>query len=139
MTPSKMTPEQLRIAVAEVLGWRKAKIDKASCGGAVYETVWFEPGYEPSEQTADWIARNGRINPPNYPSDLNACAEMEAFLRNNQFHYVDYPHQLFKVVTGKKWNGDMGYFFFNIVNASALDRCLAFLATIHPQKAEVGE
>lgn len=61
--------------------------------------------------------------------DLNACAEMEKTLRENQFYTFEYPRELFKVITGLKWKGDMAYFFFNFATATAAQRCEAFLLT----------
>lgn len=64
---------------------------------------------------------------PDYTIDLNAMHEAECSLRQNQFHCVHYPHELFKVITGHKWEADMGYFFFVIVNATAIQRAEAYL------------
>ncbi len=68
---------------------------------------------------------------PYYLNDLNAMHEAEKVLRENQFNFVDYPNQLFKVVTGRKWDGDMGYFMFNYTNATAAQRAEAFLRTLN--------
>ncbi len=63
----------LRVRIAEQMGWTHCDVKKGSCGGDVYEKdVWFMPGH-PFPQTADWIAENGRIGPPAYDSDMNAA------------------------------------------------------------------
>lgn len=65
---------------------------------------------------------------PNYWQSLDACAEMEESLRKNQFHYVNYPRELFKLVTGRAWDGDFGYFLFDFTFATAPQRVTAFLS-----------
>lgn len=108
-----MTEEAQRIAIAEACGWTDIE------GG-----TGFPPG--PSFRYADNLLRL-----PNYPSDLNACHEMEKVLRNDQFHYTAYWRSLFKVVAGKKWTGDIGYFYFDLIHATAAQRCEAFLRTLN--------
>jgi len=67
---------------------------------------------------------------PDYPNDSNAMHAVIEGLRDNQFHYAEYARQLFFVVSGKEWGGDMGYFFFNYANATARQKAEAFLRTI---------
>ena len=107
-----MKPDLQRIAIARHMGWN---VNKEQLGGVfIYRD------------------NKGRMQAtlPDYLNDLNAMHEAEKVLRQNQFHYVDFPHELFKVITGKKWDGDMGYFFFSITNATAAQRAEAFLRTI---------
>ncbi len=115
-----MKPEAQRIAVAEACGWKFAKIRKGSCGGDVCESVWFKPGFEPSEQTADWITHNGRIDPPDYLNDLNAMHEAEKVLRPVQ--WVSYWSFLEPIVC-RPYNT-------SILHATATQRAEAFLRTL---------
>jgi len=70
------------------------------------------------------------IDAPDYLNNLDdICGAVES-LRNNQFHYVRYPRELFEVVSKRKWTGDMGYFLFNLVNATAGQQCEAYLKTL---------
>jgi len=83
-----MTTEAQRMAIVKWMGWKFARIEYASCGGAVFEDVWFKPGVKPCNQTADWISENGRVNPPDC-FDLNYKHEVEEFLTN-------YQHKVFR-------------------------------------------
>ena len=91
-----MNVKEQEEAVAELCGWKQAYIREASCGGTVFEHVWFPPGFEPHEQTAEWIAWNGRISPPSYTTDLNAVHEAEACLTDSQ--YVAFSSQLDEII-----------------------------------------
>ncbi len=53
--------------------------------------MWFRPGYEPSEQTADWISSFGNINPPDYLTDLNAIHEaVEGLSKRKRDEVIEY-------------------------------------------------
>lgn len=111
-----MTPEKQRIAIAEACGWE-----------------WHGDALWPKQSEDFYWKIQGKCcyqTTPDYLSDLNAMHEAENHLRNNQFHYVNYPDALFEVVTGCKWSGDLGYFTFCFVNATAAQRAEAFLKTI---------
>lgn len=74
---------------------------------------------------------------PNYPLDLNAMHEAEKKLRENQFHYVDYPIMLFYLESGLKWNGEnIGYFMFNFIHATSQQRSEAICRTLWPERWE---
>lgn len=108
-----VSDNEIRVMVAGALGW------KHEIRRSYRETpAWFHPNGVSMYDT-----------PPDYLNDLNACAEFEKTLRDNQFHYVNYPHILFEVVAGHKWDGDLGYFAFNFIHADASQRCEAFLKT----------
>lgn len=105
-----MTPEQQRIAIAEACGW----VPDVRGNG-----IWYAP------------KEHGPKQLPDYLNDLNAMHEAEKVLRQNQFHFVDYYGNLFKVISGKShYDGDIGYFGFELVNATASQRAEAFLRTI---------
>jgi hypothetical protein len=68
---------------------------------------------------------------PDYLNDLNAMHEAEKVLRQNQFHFVDYYGTLFRVVSrSETYEGNIGYFGFELVTATASQRAEAFLRTI---------
>lgn len=116
-----MKPEQQRIAIAEACGWTKEYIH----GNGIDDEVWIHPTTQKC-----WLAELDVL--PDYLNDLNEMHKAVESLRENQFHYVDYPRQLFKVVSGIEWTGDVGYFFFCLVNATATaaQRAEAFLRTL---------
>jgi hypothetical protein len=79
-----MTDNELRIKVAELLGWRKT----------TYRALGYSRGYIDAEV---WIAPDGSQHDlyeddstgdpypfPDYPNDLNACHEIERTLTYNQ-------------------------------------------------------
>lgn len=109
-----MTPEKQRIAIAEACGWiHQPIIEKAGWGcNAVF------PHYAYAHQL------------PDYLNDLNAMAAAEKVLRNDQFNYTAYWKNLFQVVAGKEWAGDIGYFHFEMAHATAAQRAEAFLKTL---------
>lgn len=68
-TETEWTDEALRIAIAEACGWHH--IRPCTC----------------SEQSPRGVPSGSNINErhlPNYPSDLNACHEMEKVLNESQ-------------------------------------------------------
>ncbi len=67
-----MNAEEIRSAVAEACGWldvRPADCVKGQVSG-------IPPKHISEFQLRDWV--------PNYPSDLNACAEMEKMLSEDE-------------------------------------------------------
>lgn len=101
-----MNNEEIRIAIAESLGfkrnekldlWRKGNKDYFNCGSRCYAQL------------------------PNYPEDLNACAEFERSLGVDE--KTEYCVQLRKVIDC------LPGAIFAFVTASALQRCEAFLRT----------
>lgn len=128
-----MTDDEIRIAVAESVGWQRwrSKAGKVALRKPTEETAeyWRSFGCEiTTEEITEPFPKTFPV--PDYPNDLNAIGEAVEGLRKNQFHFVDFPKRLFQVVTGLEWTGDVGYFFFNLVNATASQRCEAYLRTI---------
>lgn len=130
------TPQEINILIAEAIGelpafavWKAGNYYRPnSCG---YTSSIFEAGrYTEAEAKAELVRDEHMKIVPFPPSDfygsLDAMARAEATLRNNQFDAVNYPHELFKEVTGKEWDGDMGYFFPNVVFATSAQRAIAF-------------
>jgi hypothetical protein len=110
-----MTPEAQRIAIAETCGWK-----------------WHgDPTWQRLGDSFYW--KNDNLiycQLPDYLNDLNAMHQAEKTLRGNQFHAVNFPHELFKMVSGLNWKGDMGYFIPNFTSATAAQRAEAFLRTV---------
>jgi hypothetical protein len=119
----KLTPEQqqaLRIAVAEIAGWKYIQWDKNWRGGSI-EPKWL------------WIAP-GQLSPlpnlqvvPNYPADLNAVYEVEMTLGRGLLT-EPYLKHLLEIIPSQLWS--------DVVLASATDRCIALVMTLAPDKWE---
>lgn len=112
-----MSEQEQRIAIAEFCGWKWRWKDSQQL-----VSQWSSP------------KDNSRFfdnELPEYLRDLNAIHEAVEKLRENQFHYVNYWDELFKVVTGMKWTGlNLGYFGFTFIQATASQRAEALLRTI---------
>lgn len=122
-TVRTMTDEQLRVRVAELLGWRRS--------------TWREQGYSRGADGEVWLEKDSNIcrplhaddDPfkypfPDYPHDLNACHEMEkALLRTDDkgrvlgTKWYTYAHTLSSLVP----------FGQPIICATARQRCEAFV------------
>ena len=97
-----MTNEEMRIAIAEALGWRVVK-DIYMCG--------FPPG----------LNNLGII--PDYPNDLNACYEMEESLGIDG---PDYASELWRNIVAGNVMSDREA-MWKLSHATASQRCEAFL------------
>jgi hypothetical protein len=116
-----MTPEQIRIAVAEACEWKRHSIDVRGFSGALHkEHGWMSPlgCYQRANQNV----------PPNYPEDLNACHEMEKTLGIMTLpisHPLNRKWKLYESRLKRICERD-GTF---ITHATAPQRCEAFLRT----------
>lgn len=115
-----MTPEQIRVAVAEELGWR-----------VVEGTLAFPPktlidewlASLPKEQ-ADQVMAVDYCEIPNYDSDLNACHEMEKMLKDTErVKYGGVLHEMYN----KSDTGLTCHPCYFALTATPLQRCEAFL------------
>jgi len=114
LNPSDMNDEQLRIAVAEALGWTYAKPAYSRVLN-VHAVVGLDPDGE-------------RRTTPNWPADLNACHQFEKTLsRDQQQEYVRQLIKLFKEPL------PLMDFNFAMLNATARQRCEALLAVLKPE------
>ena len=78
-----MTPEKQRIAIAIACGWQN-----------VAPVVVQNVSYQGDDITIGISSDSGWI--PNYPNDLDACHEMEAWLQNDDRHgFACYASELF--------------------------------------------
>lgn len=106
-----MTPERIRIKVAEAIGWkRKPEFDYTSHQDPMFR--------EHGERREMWGDDSGRLIPtsmlPNYPFDLNACAEFETSMTPDEFN--DYREILYEICGA-----------YSAIIATALQRCEAYL------------
>jgi hypothetical protein len=109
MKLDSLSPEQRRVMLATAAGWKSIRalgLDEELHG-------WIEPG--PLEPL------------PDYDESLDACADLEAKLTDEQHHV--FRRQLQKLC------GDDGvsYDFREYVSASAIQRCSALLLTLCPE------
>lgn len=118
-----MTDEQIRIAVAEVMGW-KLSPDRDRFGNQYYvlNEVYVKAGEFP-------ISAKGL---PNYPEDLNAMAEARKTLTKDQMEaYHDNLHE----VTSRNHDGENDKVATMLmVDATARQRAEAFLRTLNKWK-----
>lgn len=118
-----MTDQQIRIAVAEVMGWRFVRKERD-------DNRMIDPkGHYSSTDSI-----------PNYPADLNACHEMEKILTREQriearWHLVQItddnyttwePHEYKTLDIWEMSLSDIDA----CLNATARQRCEAFLRTL---------
>ena len=94
-----MTDQEIRIAVTEELGW-------INTPDGWYDSI--------NRRTFPWI---GNHNLPDYCHDLNACAEMEKALTEEQ--WIDYQATLWGILDRDRET--------NPRSATARQRCEAFL------------
>ena len=102
-----MTNEEIRIKVAESLGWH----EKPEPVGSANATAWWKG----SDRYPSYL-----MPVPNYPESLDACAEFEATLSDEELEqYREHISVALNDVCR------MGYGF----TAKAIVRCLAYLKT----------
>lgn len=114
-----MTEEQINIAIAESLGWRRVKTD--------IEVFVFPPNSKSGIGYLTKDLNHPRILGflPNYAGDLNATNEMENAL-TDPGDFCAYAEELCKVVSRRKTDGPT----YASVSATARQRAEAYLRTI---------
>ena len=123
-----MTDQEINIVIAEYCGWVKYNptAEIISSGYAKY------PHWTPPIDSKQWVKNWGILeimSPPSYTTDLNAMAEAEKFLEDNDWNkYTD--------ILGKlcHYNPEihcLRVFANNIVSSSAKQRADAFVRTIN--------
>jgi hypothetical protein len=107
----ELTDEEINVRVAEVLGWRMEK-DVSEWMPPLELTWYYAPG---SSQRQAYPS-------PDYASSLDACAEFEATLTDQDWiKYVEAVCSHFGTSRYVHGYGDL------TISASAKARCLAFL------------
>lgn len=123
-----MTPEQMRIAIAEACGWRLFYqwMNSTDLSTVVQKGVWYLDG------------NSGHISfdmLPDYLSDLNAIHEAEKVLPYKQLEKM-HAHLAEIVVTAVPRNRHTAHDF--IWHATAAQRAEAFLRTIGKYETKEG-
>lgn len=109
-----MTPEEMRIAIAE------------KCG---YKVVGYKQNGEPVFDDPDGIRSFGfEVGFPNYPYDLNAMHEAEKLLSAN--NAAVYANNLRRLL------GFHQLTYFDLCHATALQRAEAFCRVFWPERFE---
>ena len=120
----KMTNDEIRVKVAELCGWTFEPSRERQKRGYL-----ISPKFK--EKVTLW--KDGQLGGgdalPNYPEDLNACAEMESTLKDDQ--YERYLLDLWNIATDKERpvHNECAPTRFEraYLSATPLHRCLAFL------------
>lgn len=102
-----MTDEEIRIKVAEEMGWTVVQDEHGVCG------------------TIDGIHWHSPAGFPNYPESLDACAKFEKTIKTPH----KYNEQLELVVLGYLLKEKDSIAEFMLRCATARQRCLAYLKT----------
>lgn len=115
-----MAKEQLRIKVAEACGWEAKRIENQGILTTLW--CWWNKGLKrPACRCENHYSQNdAAIHLPNYPEDLNACAEFEKTL--DQFQGDKYMQLILEERGGLEHNTP-----FDTFRATAEQRCIAFL------------
>ena len=119
-----MTADQIRITVAEAMGWTKREVFESS----------FRNPEEQVSRGMKWHDPKGIVRyPPSFAEDLNACAEMRRTLTNDERE--DFASCLEAICSAGQLSmaaldphGVTDYAeLFDILDATALQQCEAFL------------
>ena len=144
MEGGEMTNEQINIAIAESLGWRKitqfSQYPK-SWGGkpARYDTpVWrltLRHDLEEDEcHKYGWKGNKGDVtyDGPNYTADLNACHEFESeIIYSNDRLPKKYTQQIKSAICREAGVKKAQMDFDLCITATARQRCEAYLRTLN--------
>lgn len=122
---ASLTPEQLRVAVAERLGWTKGPVtpeQSALYGLPRNSLAWFPPGKSEWEE----------LDSPDYPNDREACEEFEKVIdtwdMDTRSKWMDFL-ALTCAWPETKNAADLRFETqYLTARASATQRCRAFLA-----------
>ena len=107
-----MTPERMRIKIAEALGWKRVE-------------------YHPALGNQGWTSpdRPGTRLAPDFCNDLNSCHDMEKILTKSD--HANYVEHLITITNINTETTGVRYWtnYFLVSHATALQRCEAFLRT----------
>ena len=112
-----MTNEEIRIKVAEAMGWKSP----------FNEREWLHnSGSEGEDVYGKFVGTDpcgDREQVPNYPFDLNSCAEFEKMLTDEEWRV--YSAEIVSLTLWDRATDTMK----RILQATARQRCLAYLKT----------
>lgn len=114
-----MTNEEIRIKVAEAMGWNLCPAEIAGPAARLFNgDVWYRHAESHTIATTDQL--------PNYPESLDACAEFEKTLTWEE-------QEVFKVrlsrITADDFYEARTHWSPHTHHATARQRCLAYLKT----------
>lgn len=132
----------LRVQVAELCGWKWFKLGKREDGTFVFLKVderglgqfWHDHGAVEFPRPENWREYD-ITGPPNYPSDLNACAAFEKMLPEEGLNgqQTRYSDALIEIVTADLPAGRR-FVAFDLISATAEQRCRAFVRTMEASR-----
>ena len=111
-----MSPEQQRIAIAEALGWLVTD-DGSNNHKIMGSRHGWKQGFRPEPI-------------PDHPNDLNACHEFEEMIGAK---WPTYCEILLRIVEPEPRTLEVCH-YWNLLHATAAQRCEAFLKTINKWK-----
>ena len=116
-----MTPTSINLAIAEACGWKWVPHPKHGIGG------YWECGMPGSSgyRRGDWGSKELGVDLPDFLTDLNAMAQAEALLSDEQF--TDYAHRLTTLYLAKT----KGLSWLGSISATSSERSEMLLRTLH--------
>lgn len=111
-----MTAEAQRIAIAEACGWTDVR----------HESNYFVGRSTPRSTLRGNNHKGNRWEIPSYPTDLNACHEFEKMIGAK---WPTYCEILLRIVEPEPRTLEVCH-YWNLLHATAAQRCEAFLKTI---------
>ena len=123
-----MTDQKQNMTVTEALGWKRHFGDGVIVSSQCW--VWIDPN---GRRVDGLFSESSDIFPyPDYGSNLNACHEMEKFLREDSALWDDYGIKLGKIILGERWWLEVtSTQLANAAHATAAQRREAFLRTLN--------
>lgn len=123
-----LTDEELRIKVAEACGWTWAT--ETEIAGKMFHACWTHDKHGFAYASYEL---------PNYPLDLNACAEFEATLTDEEkasyVKFLNASHPTSDIFhpnqNERGFNNKLAAEVFGLVAATAAQRAEAFLRTLN--------
>ena len=118
-----MTPEKQRIAVLELMGWKGPRHPDNLAG---------MDGWYSQDKEVWWVTPNGdrvmNFDVPDCLNDLNACYEFTAHMTyDQQVEFAEILHSIVLENPYKAWWNPTPHETFQLLDASAAQRCEAFL------------
>jgi hypothetical protein len=115
--PTELTPDELRIEVARLLGIKVVRLDNE--------------GQQSSDGNGVLYGDHKPL--PNYPASLDACAELRKHVESLGLHGQFMYHLRELVKAEYQINGAATWY---MVDASAKNTCIAFLQTMRQENHE---